>query len=82
MGTTHSSVPSWVALSKPFRTRSNRTPMLQTKPNLTQHHKDLLLLCFKTHYRSKDWWKLHPLPNQIPMLCGHLPQLKQVFTTC
>ena len=54
--------------------------MLQIKPNPTQHHKDLLLWCFKTHYQSKGWWQLYPLPNPIPMLWGHLPRPKQVFT--
>ena len=33
MGTTHLSVPLWVELSKPFKTRPNRLPTLQIKPN-------------------------------------------------
>ena len=35
MGTTHSSVPSWVELSRPFRMMFNKSPKLQIKPNPT-----------------------------------------------
>ena len=68
MGITHLSVPSWIVLSMPFKIRPNRPPMLPIKPNPTRHHKDLLPWCLKTHCQSKDWWKLLPLPNPIPML--------------
>ena len=54
MGTTHSSVPSWLVLRRTFKTRPNRPPTQQIKPNPTQHHKDLPPWCFKTHYQSKD----------------------------
>ena len=50
MSTTHLSVPTWVALSRPFRMRFNRMPTLQIKPNPTQHHKEPLLWWFKTYY--------------------------------
>ena len=72
-GTTHSSVPSWVTLSRQLGMRFNMPPTKWTKSNPTRHHKDLLLWCSKTHYQSKDWWQPHPIPNPIPMLWGHLP---------
>ena len=50
MGITHLSVPSWLALSRPFKTRPNRPPMLPLKPNAIRHHKELLPWCFRTHY--------------------------------
>ena len=70
MGITHLSVPSWLALSRPFKMRPNRPPMPPLKPNPTRHHKDLPPWCFKTHYQSKDWWQPHPLPNPTPTLRG------------
>ena len=50
MCTIHSSAPSWVVPSRPFKTRPSRMPMPRTKHNPTRHHKDLLPWCFKTHY--------------------------------
>ena len=56
MSTTNLSVPSWVVLNRPLEMRFNMPPIQRTKPNPTQHHKDLLLWCSKTRYHSKDWW--------------------------